>query len=155
MAGRRPTPTMIKIANGNPGRRPLNTREPQPADALPKCPAHFDEIASAEWKRVIKVMGHLKVWTAADVGVLEEYCTWYSMHRLAWLGLQDGLTYEMPNGQRIPKPEVRIMATAAQRLHAAAIELGMTPAARSKVQIVSEPEDEFGDFLNRRSAARH
>ncbi len=30
MRGRKPKPTALKLVSGNPGHRPLNTREPKP-----------------------------------------------------------------------------------------------------------------------------
>ena len=33
--GRKPTPTAIKVLEGNPGKRPLNDREPKPAKKAP------------------------------------------------------------------------------------------------------------------------
>lgn len=36
--GRKPTPTAIKELEGNPGKRPLNTKEPKPVKKAPSCP---------------------------------------------------------------------------------------------------------------------
>ena len=40
-----PIPTAIRIMEGNPGKRPLNGREPQPAAVEPRCPD-----PSTKWK---------------------------------------------------------------------------------------------------------
>ena len=37
--GRKPKPTALKVLEGNPGKRPLNDREPVPPKATLKCPA--------------------------------------------------------------------------------------------------------------------
>ena len=37
--GRKPKPTALKLLEGNPGKRPLNDREPVPPRAALKCPA--------------------------------------------------------------------------------------------------------------------
>ena len=36
--GRKPTPTAIKLLEGNPGKRPLNANEPKPAKKRPPVP---------------------------------------------------------------------------------------------------------------------
>ena len=37
--GRKPKPTALKVLEGNPGKRPLNDREPVPPKGTLKCPA--------------------------------------------------------------------------------------------------------------------
>ena len=36
--GRKPKPTAMKVLEGNPGKRSLNTTEPQPPKRAPRCP---------------------------------------------------------------------------------------------------------------------
>jgi phage terminase small subunit len=38
---------------GNPGRRPLNAREPQPEPVAPDAPEELNEEARREWDRVV------------------------------------------------------------------------------------------------------
>jgi phage terminase small subunit len=71
MAGRRPEPTALKELAGNPGKRALNTNEPQPG-GIPKCPPHLDKIAKAEWKRIaaeLTTLG-LLAWALGLLGSL-------------------------------------------------------------------------------------
>ena len=49
-----PTPTNLKLLRGNPGKRKLNTNEPDPAPAIPPCPGHLDKVAKKEWRRISK-----------------------------------------------------------------------------------------------------
>ena len=49
-----PTPTNLKLLRGNPGKRKLNTNEPDPEPAIPPCPSHLDKVAKKEWRRVSK-----------------------------------------------------------------------------------------------------
>ena len=44
-------PTALKISRGNPGKRPLNDREPQP-EGVARCPSWLCDVAKAEWKRL-------------------------------------------------------------------------------------------------------
>ena len=50
--GRKPKPTALKVLEGNPGKRPLNDREPVPPKGTLKCPAWLLPEAKKEWKRL-------------------------------------------------------------------------------------------------------
>jgi len=54
--GPAPQPTALKRLHGNPGKRPLNEREPQPAQKLPLCPRHLKGVARAQWTKVGKML---------------------------------------------------------------------------------------------------
>ena len=49
MAGRKPKPTAVKKLEGNPGKRKLNTKEPNPGKGMPDCPAWLLPEAKTEW----------------------------------------------------------------------------------------------------------
>ena len=55
-SGRRPVPTRLKMLHGNPGKRRLNDREPQPEARLPKPPEHLTDEAKKEWRRAGKLL---------------------------------------------------------------------------------------------------
>src|ERR1035438_9842741 len=78
MMGRPPTPTALKILNGNPGKRPLNKDEPRLKVAKPRCPEHLDEVAQREWKRVVRILMQMRVLTEADQVMLGIFCQTYS-----------------------------------------------------------------------------
>src|SRR5262249_31386551 len=78
MRGRKPKPTALKLLTGNPGKRPLNPNEPQPAPELPDCPDHLDEVGKAEWARVAAELGQLGILTRVDRAALAAYCSSYS-----------------------------------------------------------------------------
>lgn len=52
--GRKPKPTAVKVLEGNPGKRSLNTGEPKPEKKAPRCPSWLEEEAKEEWKRMAK-----------------------------------------------------------------------------------------------------
>src|SRR4051794_4588403 len=72
--GRKPTPTKLKVAAGNPGKRPLNDREPQPAVAEPPLPAWLPQRAKAEWRRIVPELLALGLLTRIDQAALVSYC---------------------------------------------------------------------------------
>ena len=43
MAGRKPKPTAVKKLEGNPGKRKLNTKEPNPGKGMPDCLAGSED----------------------------------------------------------------------------------------------------------------
>src|SRR4029453_14136846 len=69
MKGRKPLPTEYKRLTGNPGRRPLNNREPNPAQLSSlDIPEELgrDAIAIAEWQRLAPMLHTCKQVTEAD-----------------------------------------------------------------------------------------
>jgi phage terminase small subunit len=74
MAGRPPKPTRLKILNGNPGKRPLNAAEPQPARGVPSCPAWLDDYAKEKWAELAELLHGLGVLTLADGETLTVLC---------------------------------------------------------------------------------
>ena len=50
--GRKPKPTAVKVLEGNPGKRSLNTGEPKPEKKAPRCPAWLEDEAKKEWRRM-------------------------------------------------------------------------------------------------------
>jgi P27 family predicted phage terminase small subunit len=75
--GRKPKPTRLKLITGNPGKRPLNAREPKPAIRVPTCPAHLNPSAKAEWKRLARQMHVLGMISELDRAALAAYCQAY------------------------------------------------------------------------------
>jgi phage terminase small subunit len=68
--GRKPTATLIKLATGNPGRRPLPKGEPQ-VSGKPVKPAWLEGRGSALWA---EVMGFAYWLTLADGYKLAAWC---------------------------------------------------------------------------------
>ncbi len=72
--GRKPKPTAIKLLEGNPGKRSLNTGEPQPNKKAPRCPSWLEDEAKKEWKRMAKQLEHLGILTEIDMAAFAGYC---------------------------------------------------------------------------------
>ena len=75
MRGRKPKPTQLKVLDGNPGRRPLNDREPQPPEGAPEPPEFLDAEARAEWFRTAGVLQQMGTLSKADRAPLAAFCT--------------------------------------------------------------------------------
>lgn len=135
-------PTALKLVKGNPGRRPLNKREPKPRRAIPEMPDHLDAIARAEWERVVPDLYAAGVLTAIDGAVLAAYCVAYSRwshaeHALARMKERDATTGAMvirtKGGNLIQNPLVGVANRAMLVMTRFALEYGMTPASRTSI----------------------
>ncbi len=147
--GRPPVPTKLKLLRGNPGKRKLNTKEPQPPAVMPTCPRWLSREAKREWRRVCKELFQLGLLTRVDRAALAGYCEAWGMVREAEEILQDeGLTFTTESGYIQQRPEVSILHKSLQVMRAFLSDFGMSPAARSKVKAADPAEvDPFEDFL--------
>ena len=51
-----PKPTHIRLLEGNPSKRPINRREPQPEKGAPPCPRWLTAEARVAWKRITALL---------------------------------------------------------------------------------------------------
>ncbi len=138
--GRRPRPTAAKRLDGNPGHRPLNQREPQPPKDMPECPAVLVGEARAEWDRMSAQLHRTGLLTAIDGAALTAYCIAWARVVEAQAKLQEyGSVIKSPNGCLMQSPYLAILNRALEQLMRAAVEFGMTPSSRSRVQTKDVP----------------
>jgi P27 family predicted phage terminase small subunit len=149
MPGRRPKPTELRRAQGNPGHRALNKREPKPT-GVPRCPTHLDDTAKAEWRRVSGELVALGLLTSVDRAALAAYCASYSKWVNADIQIQKfGSVIKSPkSGFPIPNPYCGIGNTALDQMRKFLCEFGMTPASRSRIQVAPTTSvDPFAEFM--------
>jgi P27 family predicted phage terminase small subunit len=84
MPGPPPTPNVIKLLRGNPGRRPIRA-EPQPTQTPepPDAPVYLTGYAADEWYRIAPELHRLGLLTVLDVHMLALYCEAYKTWRAA------------------------------------------------------------------------
>lgn len=127
-------PTALRILEGNPGKRPLNQREPQPqpiADMKP--PAYLDKEARACWRRNAPKLVAMGVLTDADVDEFILYCQAWSRYRTACALLAVASTFDY-------RQAAGVVERAEHAVRMLAAEFGMNPAARSRLQVAPKPE---------------
>ena len=153
MPGPPPQPSVLKIARGNPGKRPLNKREPKPKAAIPNPPAKMKGEALQEWKRVTVEMEAVGMLTHLDRAVLTAYCEAWAL----WLeAMQDvrarGVEVQGSRKSRIKNPNLVIASDWLKHLHRLATELGLSPASRTRVQVdpKAPAADDLGAFARKR-----
>lgn len=136
MAGRKPKPTALKELAGNPGRRPLNQREPKPQPKLAPCPAWLTGEGRKEYRRLGRVLVDMGVMTTIDR-------TSFVMRCEAWGRYVDaraqvaklGTVVKTANGNLIQNPYLPVMNKALEQVAKFDSEFGLTPSSRSRVQV--------------------
>lgn len=141
-----PTPTALKLLTGNPGKRPLNTNEPQPPAAGIDAPPGLDPTALAFWDRYAPWLIDHGLLTELDVPEFEAACQQESLYqRLVAKVIKTPFAKAAPSNQR------RADAALANRDRILA-RFGFDPASRSKLHVpTKEPEDEFEALMKRKA----
>jgi P27 family predicted phage terminase small subunit len=145
-----PTPTNLKLLRGNPGKRKLNTNEPDPEPAIPTCPSHLDKVAKREWRRVTKELFALGILWKLDRAALGGYCDAYGRWAESAKQIQQyGMIFKSPSGYPMPSPYLPILHTALDQMRAFLTEFGLSPASRSRFKVANPKQrDLFNDFLD-------
>lgn len=160
MRGRKPTPTHLRLLQGNPANRPVNANEPRPPRPpdIPPAPSILTPEAREEWNRVAEEVYNLGLLTVVDVQVLAAYCQAYGRwaraeRKLAKVAELDdrteGLIIKSANGNFIPNPLIWIATSAARDMVRYAAEFGFTPSSRTRIAVgrAVETASKFGGLL--------
>ena len=162
MAGRKPVPDALKLLRGNPGKRPISKRTPNPRRIEPPMPSFLDKDARREWRRVAPVLVRLGVLTEADGMVFAGYCELVSglaqvnraLKKCKNKMLTEKITVDMDGGSHVEVKQNPLMVMKRQLLQQIrpyCTEFGMTPSSRAKIQVSGlEVVDPQEDFLNGR-----
>lgn len=138
--GRAPKPTALKVKQGNPGKRALNKAEPRVnREEVVRAPACLGEAARKEWQRLRRRLAPAGLLTALDADVLAMYCQAYAR----WVDAEEHLQRVGPvvktkNGNLVQNPYLAVANRAMEQMLLYARELGMTPSARSRIQLPAQ-----------------
>ena len=155
LRGPAPQPTQLKIMRGNPGRRPLNEREPRPEMGVPSCPRWLDKDARAEWRRVVPQLDKMGLIGKIDRNALALYCdAWSQFLSIRRILKEKGFSYILSSGYVQQRPEVAAYHKLQMMLRNWCHEFGMTPSARSRMIVngKEEEEDPFDAYLLRKGS---
>jgi P27 family predicted phage terminase small subunit len=147
MRGPSPAPSALKLLRGNPGRRPVNDREPKPnAERDPHCPDHLDETAKVEWSRLLPILRDMRVLTEADYIALALLCSTYSTLIKAQESLNKaGLLFKTPSGYVQQSPLIGIISNCTAQVNTLCREFGLTPSARTRIMTADDKTQEKAD----------
>lgn len=134
MAGRKPKPTILKIVSGNPGKRPLNKREPRPECVIPECPEAIQGEARKEWDRITQELHAAGLIDSISRAAIAGYCEHYEQWVNASAAVRKyGTVVKAKSGFPMQSPYLGIMNTALSEMRKFMVEFGMTPSSRSRV----------------------
>jgi P27 family predicted phage terminase small subunit len=141
MRGRKPRPTALRRLEGNRGKRGYNLAEPMPPEGVPSCPSHLSPVARREWRRVARSLHAMGVLTRIDRAALAAYAQCYGRWVEAEEKLRETPTlYKTPAGYIQQSPWLGIANKQLELMGRYMTELGMTPAARSRISVDPVPE---------------
>ena len=153
--GRKPKPTAVKVLEGNPGKRSLNTAEPKPEKKAPRCPSWLEDEAKKEWKRMSKQLEQLGILTEIDMAAFAGYCQAYARWKEAEEFItQHGTIVKTPSGYWQQVPQVSIAQTYLKIMNKFCEQFGLTPSARSRI-VADTVEDKESDEMEFRLNFSH
>ena len=149
--GPAPQPTKLRLLRGNPGKRPINKREPNPEAGEPPCPTWLDANAKKEWTRITKELESLGLLTRCDMAALAGYCVAFArVQECAKVIKKHGATYETETGYFRERPEVGMEQKYLALMKQYLAEFGLSPSSRSRISVPEKPQvDPFEEFLKR------
>jgi P27 family predicted phage terminase small subunit len=146
--GRPSVPSALKALRGNPGRRPLNSSEPDAAllTKLPPPPLWLGRIAKKEWRARVRQLQEMHMLAEADLSMLGRLCVWHQRFveastRYNKLAPEQMASMTATNLQNT-------MSMASKQLKAIEEQFGFSPAARSRIKVANPKQRSFADILN-------
>ncbi len=141
--GRPAKPTALKLIDGNPGKRPINNKEPQINSNLRDLPPPSEMSPKSKkiWKFILNEMPPT-LFKTVDLGELRSYCIAYDLYTEAYKQVKkQGLIVKSPvKGEPMQNPYLSILNRQADIMQKHASNLGLTPTARTKLQVTEEPK---------------
>ena len=133
-SGRRPKPVAKKQLAGNPGKRALNTAEPdfglvQTVD----CPIWMGEFGRELWETVAPLLCKERVIEATDVQNLEVYCNAYDQFRMGQEEVRKNGVTVMGANSMVKNPAVTAVKEAAAMMATYGGMLGLDPSSRQRL----------------------
>ena len=152
-----PKPTALRIAEGNPAKRPLNTREPTPEQKRPSCPSWLDDDGKACWREIVPQLEKMGLLTRIDRQALMNYCDTFARWKRAVDFIRkhgEVIPIKTEDGKAIKYlqqvPQVAIAKNLLAVLRGYQQDFGLTPAARSRLIVPGDGEpDELDAFVGR------
>lgn len=150
--GRKPKPTARKLAAGNPGKRALNTKEPDFGLVTDINPPEWIVGAAREmWQRITPLLVRQKVLQMTDLHNVEAFCMAYGHWRMAVADVAiHGVLAENATGSVIKNPSLTVIAEASRQMVTFGSLLGLDPASRQRLTGGGnkKTDNPFGKLIN-------
>ncbi len=139
--GRKPKPTAVKKLQGNPGKRPLPQREPKPKTAVKKPRGMGKGLQARFWDEHAPELERLQILTGIDGPAFRLMAEHYALAVQAVQEVrEEGLTVEGRDGFEKKNPKATVFRENSLAFKGYATEFGMTPSARTRLQLPEEAE---------------
>lgn len=138
-----PAPTPLKLLKGEKKSR-INQNEPKPTSPkAPPVPAWLSDEAKVVWRSIAADMHRKGVLTEWDREAFAVFCESVIHHRKA-CELVDGsaILVKGAQGNLVKNPALQIIRDTSQTIRAFAQEFGLTPSARSGIELPATAEFE-------------
>ncbi len=134
-SGRRPKPVARKEAAGNPGKRQLNTQEPDFGLVTNiEPPEWLDSVAVEMWERVAPLLCKQKILQFTDLHNVEIFCAAYGNWRRAQEQLaREGSVVAGAQGGPVKNPAATVVKEAAGQMATFGAMLGLDPSSRQRL----------------------
>ena len=138
---------MLRVLEGNKGKRALPQNEPTPPPDMPEPPVYLNEYARLEWDRLANTLYSIGTLTEVDQTMFAAYCQAYARWRRAEEDLErmaqidqstHGVVLRTKEGNLFQNPLVGTVNTLRRDMQRLAAEFGLTPSARTQIQ-ASDP----------------
>lgn len=160
--GPAPTPTEILETRGS-WRADINRNPPDAKPGRPRCPSWLDDVSKSIWKQLIPLLEDMGTLYACDVHALSLLCrTWSRWRQAEEFIMEKGEVYPIKDSKGKMRelrkfPQVAIASDTARMLNRMLAEFGLTPSARSRIELPTNPGSQRGDdkseFFTTRGAA--
>jgi P27 family predicted phage terminase small subunit len=136
MRGRKPTPTHLKLLEGNPGKRAINHLEPVPEGDLFDAPEWLSDAQKQGWAYVIAnaPAGLLK---RLDRSMLTLWVVAEERHRDAaeQVSKHGSIVRARGSNEPVQNPYLAVMNRQAALMVKVASDLGFSPSSRTRIQV--------------------
>jgi P27 family predicted phage terminase small subunit len=144
----------VKIAKGNPGKRPLNQNEPVPPASAIAPPDWVAGVSREKWDEIVPKLIAMGVMTSADIDTIARYCVMHEHFQKYLAACRRGLDIFVMRDEagRVKYMQSAPAATMMVKLAASMLrieqEFGLTPSARSGISAATQkPIDEVTQFF--------
>jgi P27 family predicted phage terminase small subunit len=157
-SGRKPKPTAVLKLTGRYRADRHQGVEPEPPTAIPSPPKILKGEALAEWDRITRMLAEAHCIAELDRGPLVAYCLEWAKYIKAnnRLRIIRSMLAESTKGTKMPHPLLRISDRALANMLRICQEFGLTPAARSRLDIEagSSTEDPLARLIREQAERR-
>ncbi|WP_047305231.1 phage terminase small subunit P27 family [Pseudomonas fluorescens] len=134
-SGRRPKPTAQKVLAGNPGKRKLNTDEPDFSLVTNVDPPEWlCSYATQVWEMLVPELLRAKVLALTDMHNVEAFCSAYGNWRRAQESvISHGIVVSGATGGPVKNPALTAANEAMRQMVTFGSMLGLDPASRTRI----------------------